>query len=90
MSDSTEQQLERYFTLLYFAFLQEASGKFKEQRRWTENLTTRQLFEQVIRELSLSVSQDNFRVSINHEFVDWDQIIAVDDIVAFIPPVAGG
>ena len=34
--------------------------------------------------------QDGVRAALNHEFVDWDEVVSDGDEVAFIPPVSGG
>jgi len=36
------------------------------------------------------VPQDKVAIAINHEFGDWNDAISSGDMVAFIPPVAGG
>lgn len=78
------------FTLLYFALFQEKKGVAEETRNLTDGLSAKLLFEQVCRELSLEIEMTSVRVSINHTFADWEQTLATGDIVAFIPPVAGG
>lgn len=78
------------FTLLYFSFLYEKKGKSEEQRQLTDGLTAHELFSGVCQELAIDLKQTHVRVSINHTFVEWTQPIAAGDIVAFIPPVAGG
>ncbi len=88
MSNSTHST--DTFTLLYFAFLQEKAGKPEEKRRLTPSLTAKALFDSVCDELGLDAKETPVRVSINHAFADWDSFIQANDIVAFIPPVAGG
>lgn len=78
------------FTLLYFSFLYEKKGKSEEQRQLIDGLTAHDLFSSVCKELAINLKQTHVRVSINHTFVEWTQPIAAGDIVAFIPPVAGG
>lgn len=78
------------FKLLYFSMLQEKAGKSEEERDWQAGLTVEKLFKLVCDELNLDLSPSHVRASINHEFCDWQAPIAVNDVVAFIPPVAGG
>ncbi|PID66306.1 MAG: molybdopterin synthase sulfur carrier subunit [Gammaproteobacteria bacterium] len=85
MSNSTNT-----FTVLYFSFFQEKAGKPEEKRPLAPSLTTKELFETICDELNLNDQEVLVRVSVNHQFADWDYLIQPDDIVAFIPPVAGG
>lgn len=78
------------FTLLHFAVFQEKSGKAEEVRELNAGLTTQDLFEQVCTELGLDAAHTPARVSVNHTFAEWTREIVAGDIVAFIPPVAGG
>ncbi len=88
MSHST--QSTDTFTLLYFSFLQEKAGKPEEKRALPPELTAKTLFNDVCDELQIDAKKTPVRVSINHAFADWDSLIQPNDIVAFIPPVAGG
>ncbi len=88
MSHST--QSTDTFTLLYFSFLQEKAGKSEEKRELTPALTAKTLFNKVCDELDINSKETPVRVSINHAFADWDSLIQPNDVVAFIPPVAGG
>lgn len=78
------------FKLLYFSIFQEKAGKSEEEREVSAGLTAERLFGCICDELELSLSQSHVRVSVNHEFCDWQSSIKAGDIVAFIPPVAGG
>lgn len=78
------------FKVLYFALFQEKANKSEDIRVLSDNLTVEQLFNEICEELQIEMSQKQVRVSVNHQFTDWDTIICANDIVVFIPPVAGG
>ena len=72
-------------TIYYFAYLRERRGLSKEVRALTAPLTVEELFQSVF-----GSEIRGIRFSINHEFVDRDQVLEDGDEVAFIPPVGGG
>ena len=68
-------------TVLYFASLAQKAKIDEEIMTLYQLLSDKYQFE---------LTQDKLSVAVNHEFSDWNQKIATDDVVAFIPPVAGG
>jgi molybdopterin synthase sulfur carrier subunit len=48
------------------------------------------LYQQLTERYNFRLAQHKIAVAINHEITDWDTPIQQGDIVAFIPPVAGG
>ncbi|MDG6882328.1 Sulfur carrier protein moaD [Phocoenobacter uteri] len=78
------------FKILYFAVFQEKANKSEEIRPLSDSLTAEMLFSNICTELGVELSQKQVRVSVNHQFTAWDTVIMPNDIVAFIPPVAGG
>ena len=81
----TNKQLE----ILYFARLAEQAGKDEEKIQFAgEHLTD--LYQMLSEKYSFKLTQDKLAVAINHEMTRWDTPINDGDIIAFIPPVAGG
>jgi molybdopterin converting factor subunit 1 len=75
--------------VLYFALLREESGKSEESLE-TEANSASELYEELQRKYDLSMNVNHLKVAINDEFTEWESILNADDIVTFIPPVAGG
>ncbi len=78
------------FTLLYFSFLQEKAGVSEQKRAISDNLNGTLLWQQICEELAIDSNIFKVRFSINHKFANFEDRIYENDIVAFIPPVAGG
>lgn len=75
--------------ILYFASLAEQAGKDEEQIQFAgENLT--QLYQQLSECYGFTLTPSNLAIAINHQITDWQALIADGDVIAFIPPVAGG
>lgn len=80
-------------TVLYFASLAQMA-KIDEEimtiqtTKQTADLS--QLYQSLKDKYQFTLTQDKLAVAINHEFVDWNTQIHNGDVVAFIPPVAGG
>lgn len=77
-------------TILYFAALREQVGKEQESRTITVGSTPAALYSQLAQQYGFTLPQECVRAAVNHVFADWAQPLAANDIVAFIPPVAGG
>ncbi len=76
-------------TVLYFASLaQKAKIDGEIMTVQTTDLST--LYQLLSDKYQFELTQDKLSVAVNHEFSDWNQKIATGDVVAFIPPVAGG
>lgn len=81
----TNKQLE----ILYFANLAEQASKDEEKIQFAgEDLTD--LYQMLSEKYDFKLTQDKLAVAINHEMTRWDTPINDGDIIAFIPPVAGG
>lgn len=75
--------------VLYFAALREARG-LSEEVVDTEARDGRTLYNDLSRSHSLTIGVDSIRFAVNDEFVSFDHRINNGDVVAFLPPVAGG
>jgi len=73
----------------YFAILREQRGLGKETILTCAS-TPRSLYDELIKKFPLKFSREHLKVAVNGEYAGWDQSLKQDDIVAFLPPVAGG
>ena len=80
---------QKTVSLLYFAILREQRGLDSETRT-TSAPTAGALYEDLKRECGFTLSRHDLRVSVNNDFVDFEQPIADGDEIAFLPPMAGG
>lgn len=82
-------QTHKQIDVLYFASLAEQAGK-DEERLSFDGDSLVALYQQLTECYNFRLAQHKIAVAINHEITDWDTPIQQGDIVAFIPPVAGG
>ena len=73
----------------YFAKLREEAGQSEEAVR-TDAATVAELYEQLDARHDFSVPPEDLRVAVNDDFADWTTALEANDLVVFIPPVAGG
>lgn len=73
----------------YYAQLREDAGRTEETVQ-TGAASVSALFEELNQRHGFSLSPDSLRVAVNGSFVDWDTSLDAQDLVVFIPPVAGG
>jgi len=73
----------------YYAQLRSDAGQ-SEETLPTKAGTVAELFEELDARHDFSVSPDDLRVAVNDSFADWDTALDSEDLVVFIPPVAGG
>jgi len=73
----------------YYAQLRADAGR-SEETFSTEAGTVAELFEELDARHDFSVPPDDLRVAVNDSFADWNTAFEADDLVVFIPPVAGG
>ncbi|WP_290001864.1 MoaD/ThiS family protein [Moraxella atlantae] len=76
-------------TLLYFASLAECAGKDEEVIEFAGNDPT-ELYQQLNQRYAFDLAQHRLAIAINHVIANWHTPLQDGDIVAFIPPVAGG
>ena len=77
-------------TVLYFAALREQAGREQEEIELAAPLDAAALYALLAERHALTQQQSRLRAAVNHSFCPWDTPLADQDIVAFIPPVAGG
>ncbi len=75
--------------VLYFASLAEQANKDDETLDTTDS-TPCELYQSLQAKYQFGLSMDKIAVAINHQIADWHTPLGNKDIVAFIPPVAGG
>jgi len=76
-------------TIRYFAILRDQTNQ-NEETIETNSETALDLFNEIKRKYPIELKTDNLKVAINDEFVDWQTTLKKNDMVVFIPPVAGG
>lgn len=79
-------------TVLYFAKARELAGTSEERVEFNaEPATLRALLRELtLRHPALTGAVDCMRVARNEEFAPLDEVAHDNDVVALIPPVAGG
>ncbi|ELA09359.1 putative molybdopterin synthase subunit MoaD [Moraxella macacae 0408225] len=80
---------DKKINVLYFASLADHAG-IDEEQLMVNDETAGQIFDKLSQKYNFSLSKDKIAVAINHEFSNWQTPINHGDILAFIPPVAGG
>jgi molybdopterin synthase sulfur carrier subunit len=73
----------------YFAMMRDIT-KVDEEIINTPASNPRELFLLLNEKYSLPLNENNLKVAINNTFEKFDTPFKENDIVAFIPPVAGG
>ncbi|MCA9400150.1 MAG: MoaD/ThiS family protein [Candidatus Omnitrophica bacterium] len=76
-------------TIKYFAMLKEETNLSEETIETSAN-NVYDLYLELQKKYSLTLSPDVVKVSKDEVFVDWQTPLRPDDTVVFIPPVAGG
>lgn len=77
-------------TVLFFAQLSEISQKTEAQYHIQAQETALSLYQRIRSEYDFPLEATQLRAAQNHAFCPWETVLADQDIVAFIPPVAGG
>lgn len=73
----------------YYAILREQRGSARE-RVVTGAKTAADLYEELRTKHGFSLPALALRVAINGEFQPWTTELGTEDLVVFLPPVAGG
>ena len=74
----------------FFARLRELTGVETEEVKSTPGASVASVYAAMRAYHPALPGQDGVSAALNHEFVDWAEIISEGDEVAFIPPVSGG
>lgn len=77
------------YRLLYFASLCDTAGCSGESVTSSAN-DVRALYAELAARHGFTFTPERLRVAVNGEFTDWDQRLADNDEVVFMPPVSGG
>jgi MoaE-MoaD fusion protein len=77
--------------LLYFGIVRERLGRREESREVKQGATVGELLEELAASHGIfALGAGSIRIAVNREYVEKDHVLASDDEVAVIPPVAGG
>ena len=71
----------------YFASLKDYIGRSEDEIIYKEVLTVTEVWQQATQN---KVKPQNTLVSVNMDYVNWDEPVNDRDEVAFFPPVTGG
>ena len=79
-------------TVLYFAIARELAGTGEERVEFSADPPTLRALLSHLTALhpQLSGSLERMRVALNESFAELDELTAAEDVIALIPPVAGG
>lgn len=73
----------------YFAALREQAG-ISGEKMMTESRTPSELFDELNRKYHFSLNKNHLKVAINDQYASFETPLKSQDLVVFIPPVAGG
>lgn len=76
-------------TVLYFASLAEQAG-IDEEILTTSHYHLNDIYSYLLDKYDFNLTQDELAVAVNHQIANWQTKVSNGDIIAFIPPVAGG
>ena len=73
----------------YYALLREQRGASQEFLV-SAAATLRELYRELSERHQFSLPAERLRVAVNDQFRAWEEPLRENDVVVFIPPVAGG
>ena len=76
-------------TLRYFSLLREQAG-IDEEKWQTTAMTPRVLYAELVAKYAFSLVANQIGIAINNSFANMDVQLKDGDVLAFIPPIAGG
>ncbi len=74
----------------YFAGLREKAGKNQEEITLQEVCDLKSIYLKLSGQYHFPLSAHEIKYSVNNEYVECSKIPCENDVVVFIPPVAGG
>ncbi|MBZ0188931.1 MAG: MoaD/ThiS family protein [Candidatus Obscuribacterales bacterium] len=84
-----ETNKEKRLEIVYFALLKEERGQASETIE-SSAFCAADLYEELKGRHNLTLNRNRLCVAINDEMADWQNELHEGDLIAFIPPVAGG
>ena len=81
--------VKKKINVQYFAHLREQRG-VDEETILTAAKTPNEIYTELKKHYHFTLETDNLQVAINNQFSSWDEELADNDTLIFIPPVAGG
>ncbi|MGA2692232.1 MAG: MoaD/ThiS family protein [Opitutaceae bacterium] len=81
--------MKKTVSVSYFAILREERGLGSEQVS-TEVATAGELYEELRGRHGFTLAAGRLRVAINDELEPWSSKLNDGDVLAFLPPIAGG
>lgn len=79
----------KHFQVCYYAALREMRGISEETIESSSN-NAEQLYDELAAAHGLALNKEIIKVAVNDKFVPWNTVLKPNDIIVFIPPVAGG
>lgn len=74
----------------YFASLREKAGISQEEMTIETGMDLRDLYLDLSQKYDFSLAANEIKYSVNNEYVEPNIPINENDVIVFIPPVAGG
>lgn len=74
----------------YFASLREKAGMSQEELELPKDHNLTKLYHELTSRYHFELSVQEIKFSVNSEYVPADYVLKANDVIAFIPPVAGG
>lgn len=74
----------------YFASLREKAGKSQEEMIIQAGTDLSNLYRELRSKYDFSLAENEIKYSVNNEYVEPNISINENDVIVFIPPVAGG
>ena len=86
---NTMPKLSKEVAILYFSLFRE-QAKISQETVVTDATNLSELYREISKKYGFQLSLTHLRVAKNNQFCDWETSLENGDVIAFIPPVAGG